>query len=62
MVAVFVDVLSWLLTKWGLHYAIVVALAGAVLGFSMVAQIPISLYQIWFLKKPGNFELHPEPT
>lgn len=52
MVAVFVDILSWYLTKWDSHYAIVVVAAGAVLGFSMAAQILISLYQIWFLKKP----------
>lgn len=54
MVAVFVDVLSWFLTKWDSHYAIVVVVAGGVLGFSMTAQILISLYQIWFLKKPPS--------
>lgn len=54
MVAVFIDVLSWFLTKWDSHYAIVVVLAGAVLGFSMAGQILISLYQIWFLKKPSS--------
>ena len=53
MVAVFVDILAWFLTKWDSHYAIVVVGAGAVLGFSMAAQIFISLYQIWFLKRPG---------
>jgi hypothetical protein len=53
MLAVFVDVLSWFLTKWDSHYAMVVIVAGAVLGFSMAAQIVISLYQIWFLKKPA---------
>ncbi|NNM79695.1 MAG: hypothetical protein HKM01_04480 [Gallionella sp.] len=52
MVAVFVDVLSWFLTKWDSQYALVVVIAGAVLGFSMAAQILISLYQIWFLKRP----------
>ena len=52
MVAVFVDILAWFLTKWDSHYAIVVVGAGAVLGFSMAAQIFISLYQIWFLKRP----------
>lgn len=54
MAAVFVDILSWFLTKWDYHYAIVVVLAGAVLGFSMAAQILISLYQIWFLKRPPS--------
>lgn len=52
MVAVFFDVLSWFLTKWDSHYAIVVIVAGAMLGFSMASQILISLYQLWFLKKP----------
>jgi hypothetical protein len=54
MLAMFVDILSWFLTKWDSHYAIVVVVAGAVLGFSMGAQILISLYQIWFLKRPAN--------
>ena len=54
MVGVFFDVLSWFLTKWDSHYAIVVIVSGAVLGFSMAAQILISLYQIWFLKKPAE--------
>ncbi|MDD2914624.1 MAG: hypothetical protein PHP70_04825 [Gallionella sp.] len=52
MVAVFVDVLSWFLTKYDSHYAIVVIVAGGVLGGSMALQLLISLYQIWFLKKP----------
>jgi hypothetical protein len=59
MVAVFVDVLAWFLTKWDAHYAVVVIVAGAVLGFSMAAQILISLYQIWMLKAPANPDLHP---
>lgn len=54
MVAVFVDILSWFLTKWDSHFAIVVVVAGAILGFSMAMQILISLYQIWFLKKPSS--------
>jgi hypothetical protein len=52
MVAVFVDVLSWFLTKYDSHYAIVIIVAGGVLGGSMALQIIISLYQIWFLKRP----------
>ncbi len=59
MIAVFVDVLAWFLTKWDAHYAMVVIVAGAVLGFSMAAQILISLYQIWLLKAPANPDLHP---
>lgn len=59
MIAVFIDVLSWFLTKWDSQYAMVVIVAGALLGFSMAAQILISLYQIWFLKRPANPELQP---
>lgn len=51
MVAVFVDILSWFLTKWDPFYAFTVVVAGAVLGFSMAMQMLISLYQIWFLKQ-----------
>jgi hypothetical protein len=52
MLAVFVDVLSWFLTKWDSHYAVIVIVAGGILGMSMALQILISLYQIWTLKKP----------
>ncbi|MEW6562440.1 MAG: hypothetical protein AB1400_04330 [Pseudomonadota bacterium] len=52
MLAVFVDILSWFLTKWDPVYAYTVVVAGAVLGFSMAMQILISLYQIWMLKAP----------
>jgi hypothetical protein len=59
MLAVFVDVASWFLTKWDSHYAIIVIVAGGILGLSMALQILISLYQIWFLKRPANPEDHP---
>ncbi|TAJ77259.1 MAG: hypothetical protein EPO42_10570 [Gallionellaceae bacterium] len=62
MIAVFVDVLSWYLTKWDYHYAIVVIVAGGILGMSMALQILISLYQIWFLKRPANPADHPPLT
>jgi hypothetical protein len=62
MIAVFVDVLSWFLTKWDSHYAVVVVLAGGLLGASMALQIVISLYQIWFLKRPANMDDHPPLT
>ncbi len=52
MLAVFIDVASWFLTKYDNHYAIVVIISGGILGLSMALQILISLYQIWFLKKP----------
>jgi hypothetical protein len=62
MLAVFIDVASWFLTKWDDHYAIVVIVAGGILGLSMALQILISLYQIWFLKRPANPDLHPPLT
>ena len=52
MVAVFLDILSWFLTKWDPVYAYTIAISGAVLGLAMGAQIIISLYQIWLLKRP----------
>lgn len=52
MAAVFVDILSWFLTKWDPVYAYTIVIAGAVLGLSIGAQIIISLYQIWFLRRP----------
>ncbi len=55
MLAVFVDVLSWFLTKWDSHYAVIVIAAGGVLGMSMALQILISLYQIWTLKRPVQY-------
>jgi hypothetical protein len=61
MVAVFFDVASWFLTKWDSHYAIVVIVSGGMLGISMALQILISLYQIWFLKKPANLKDRDQP-
>lgn len=52
MLAVFIDVLSWFLTKFDSNYAVIVVVAGAILGMSMALQILISLFQIWTLKKP----------
>ncbi len=48
--AVFIDILSWFLTKWDPVYAYTVVVAGAFLGISFGAQIIISLYQLWFLR------------
>jgi hypothetical protein len=55
--AVFADILAWFLTKWDPIYAYTVVTGGALLGLSLSAQILISLYQIWFLKRP--VETHP---
>lgn len=62
MLAVFVDILSWFLTKWDPLYAWIVVIAGGVLGLSMALQIVISLYQIWFLKRPADMAEHPPLT
>lgn len=53
MLAVFVDVASWFLTKMDSNYAIIVIFAGGILGLSMALQILISLFQIWTLKRPA---------
>ncbi len=53
-VAIFADVLAWFLTKWDPHYAYTVVTAGALLGFALLAQILISLYQIWLLRPPAD--------
>ncbi len=50
--AMFSDILAWFLTKWDPVYAYTVVIGGSVLGASLGAQILISLYQIWFLKRP----------
>ena len=53
-VAVFIDIAAWFLTKWDPLYAWTVMSAGAMMGIALAAQILISLYQIWFLKKPSS--------
>ena len=54
--AVFVDILSWFLTKWDPLYAYTVIISGVVMGLALGAQILISLYQIWFLQPPALVE------
>jgi Na+-transporting NADH:ubiquinone oxidoreductase subunit C len=61
--AVFIDILSWFLTKWDPVYAYTVIIAGTSLGVSLGAQILISLYQIWFLRSaPTKPERKAEST
>jgi len=50
--AVFVDIAAWFLTKWDPLYAWTVMIVGAMMGVALAAQILVSLYQLWFLKKP----------
>ncbi|MDQ6992890.1 MAG: hypothetical protein Q9M31_05400 [Mariprofundus sp.] len=44
------DIISWFITKLIPDFAIVVVLAGALLGLSLASQILISLYQMWIYK------------
>lgn len=48
--AMITDILAWFLTKWDPIYAFAVVIGGGVLGVSLLAQIAISLWQIWFLR------------
>lgn len=48
--AMFTDILAWFLTKWDPIYAYVIVISGGVFGMGLVAQILISIYQIWFLR------------
>lgn len=48
--AIFMDILSWYLTKLIPGFAIVVVLSGGLMGLSLCAQILISMYQMWFYK------------
>jgi len=47
--AMYIDILSWFLTKWDPVYAYTVVISGIILWGALSAQILISLYQIWFL-------------
>ena len=49
----FIDIAAWYLTKWSPIFAWVVVVAGAFMGISMGLQIFISLFQIWFLRRPA---------
>ena len=49
------DILAWFLTKWDPVYADTVVAAGGLLGLAWAEQILVSLYQLWFVRKPeGN--------
>ncbi len=52
--AIFVDILSWFLTKQDPVYAYTIFISGAVLGAAWAGQMFISLYQIWFLSPPKD--------
>jgi hypothetical protein len=46
--AVFVDILTWFLTKQDPVYAYTLVAAGALLGLALAIQIFISFYQLWW--------------
>lgn len=50
-VAVFVDILSWFLTKWDPVYAYTILISGAVIGLGLGVQILMSLFQIWLWRR-----------
>jgi len=49
-ITVLVDIFSWYLTKISPNFAYLVVIAGALMGISIMAQVFISLYQMWFYK------------
>lgn len=53
-ITVLVDIFSWYLTKLSPNFAYIVVLAGALMGLSIMAQIIISLYQMWFYKSKST--------
>ena len=54
--AIFFDISAWFLTKWDPVYAYTIIIAGGMLGLSWALQILISLYQLWFLRRPCHLE------
>lgn len=50
-IAVFVDILSWFLTKWDSAYAYTIVIAGAIMGVGLAVQILTSLYQMWLWRR-----------
>lgn len=48
--AILLDILSWYVTKVIPDFAVVVILAGGLMGLSLLGQIAVSLYQMWIYK------------
>ncbi len=53
-VAIFLDIMSWWLTKVSESFAIVVVIGGALMGLSFAFQWCVSIYQLWFYKCPSD--------
>jgi len=49
-IAILIDILSWYITKVIPDFALVVILAGGLMGVSLFIQIVVSMYQMWFYK------------
>jgi hypothetical protein len=49
--AMFIDVLSWFITRHVPAFAYVVVISGALMGISIGMQLLISIYQMWFFKE-----------
>ena len=52
--AILIDIMSWYITKAVPGFAYVVILTGGLMGLSLSLQILISMYQMWFYKRPLN--------
>lgn len=52
--AMLADIVAWFLTKWDPVYAYVVVVGGGLLGVSLIVQVGVSLWQIWFLRPPAG--------
>lgn len=51
-IAVFVDILSWFLTKRDPTYAYTIVISGIVMGLGLATQILMSLFQMWLWRRP----------
>ena len=55
-VAIFLDIMSWWLTKVSAPFAYVVVIGGGLMGLSFAYQWLVSMYQLWFFKcPPGEY-------
>ena len=52
--AMFLDILSWYVTKILPEFALVVVMSGALMGVSIMVQIMVSLYQMWLYKPQAS--------
>jgi len=52
--AIFLDVMSWWLTKVAEPFGYIVFASGALMGLSFAFQWCVSMYQLWFFRCPDN--------